>query len=322
MRCFPLASLMIFALLMVALPTASEGQNPAGSPDTIEIFLGDAVEVAPIRLQCPMPGLSYDFRSTVTDAAANVTFIVDTEGRVQASSIDVSATDEVLGYAVRNMIAGCVFAPGRAEEKAVLVKMEMPVTYSAGFVRYRTNVFSPPPARMTESERQAELVQIRNWFLANFEDYGSFSVRLTDDMSESMFATGRGAGERAARNRAVQIRHTTSDVSVHACSLAYLSTYQMTGGDPLMLRWSIPFSSIDPNSIRVQQLDMPYEVRALQTRSEVYLHARREAFFIVVIPEERMPRSSLEHSIPVGSPGDAQEIAEKIREALPLCVGR
>lgn len=157
------------------------------------------------------------------------------------------------------------------------------------------------------------LVEIGEWLTVNLEELGTFSIDVTRDV-----ARARSYDEVRITLRA---RHTLSDVWYQGCQVGYTSILLL---DPRAspMRWEIvlPLGLVDIPAMRVQAYQLPAGWRPITGGSEVLLRAGGypAQFFIGTTPGPEHWKLQ-ELSIPVKNRGDAEDLAEKLREAARIC---
>jgi len=161
------------------------------------------------------------------------------------------------------------------------------------------------------------LGELTQYFEARLPKFGRFSVNVTGDWAH--------AGDfrpTVGSNRSIEAWHTIRDVSVDSCTLRYTATLQASGDRTEPLRWEaiLPLADIDIPQMRVQRYELPAQLRATNTRWEVYLQAVGGGF--TVVDADRAQHTVWRVSIPIDRKNNAREVEQKLREAAQLCRAR
>ncbi len=102
-----------------------------GPIDLSQVFEEAVVDEIPERISCP--SLDYPRMMQQANIEGNVLlqFIVDTTGRVERGSAEmINSTHRAFEGPARNMIARCLFRPGRVRGRAVRVLVQMPIIFA------------------------------------------------------------------------------------------------------------------------------------------------------------------------------------------------
>jgi hypothetical protein len=173
-----------------------------------------------------------------------------------------------------------------------------------------------------EASQQA-LEAVGAWLAENLAPSGSFTVGIARESG--------GLGRRGSRGSGTtQGRSDISDVAMTGCRLEYVNVYTRIplanlaagGGDtPRQWQFRIDLNLVDLGEFRVQRLQLRngFTVTGGQAY-EVYLRAAGyPANSFATVTPDGAPEAAREVSIPIADRGEADAIAERIREAAELC---
>jgi len=107
-----------------------EGLHESGSSHVSGIFIGAAVDEAPIRISSPPLEYPLAMRRAGIEGVAVLQAIVDTAGKVELGSVRVVQSDNVaFEGAAKRLVQRSIFRPGRVGGKPVRVLIQLPVEF-------------------------------------------------------------------------------------------------------------------------------------------------------------------------------------------------
>jgi protein TonB len=121
----------IVAIAIGALLVSATGLQAQAQPDTTTLAEA-AVQERPTLLpnSCQAPQYPLQLRQARVEGRVLLRFVVDTEGRVDPSSVDVvSVTHSRFEGPARQAVVTCRYRPARFNDRAVRVTVMMPVDF-------------------------------------------------------------------------------------------------------------------------------------------------------------------------------------------------
>ena len=112
-------------------PPSRPGTPYPGTPDGTSVLLADQVEV-PVVLdpRSPLPRYPQLLKDAGVEGVANLSFVVDTLGRVEPASVKVvSATHPLFAVAVQTVLPRMHFSPARVGDRKVRQLVEIPIQF-------------------------------------------------------------------------------------------------------------------------------------------------------------------------------------------------
>lgn len=128
------------ATLLVALacetspPAALDFDDDLGVVTQVSTVYSEAeVQVRPARMSGPMPRYPAMLRQAGIEGAVMLAFVIDDEGRVDATSIDVvESTNRAFEDPAIDVVAGSFFTPGEVDGKPVAVLVQQRISFTIG----------------------------------------------------------------------------------------------------------------------------------------------------------------------------------------------
>jgi TonB family protein len=98
-----------------------------------DVYGEDQVEVRPTRLSGPMPRYPAMLRQAGIEGAVMLEFVIDEEGRVDTTSIEVmESTNRAFDGPSRDVVACSLFTPGEKDGEPVRVLVQQQIGFSIG----------------------------------------------------------------------------------------------------------------------------------------------------------------------------------------------
>lgn len=102
-----------------------------GPVDLTQVFAEAVVDEVPDRISCPMPDYPRMMQQANIEGQVLLQFVVDTTGHVEPPSIKTqSASHRAFEGPAKDMIAKCLFRPGRVRGRPVRVLVQMPINFT------------------------------------------------------------------------------------------------------------------------------------------------------------------------------------------------
>jgi protein TonB len=99
--------------------------------DLQQVFSEAVVDEVPERISCPMPEYPRMMQQASISGQVLLQFVVETDGHVKPESIEtLSSSNRAFEIPAREMIAKCLFRPGRVRASPVRVLVQMPVIFN------------------------------------------------------------------------------------------------------------------------------------------------------------------------------------------------
>lgn len=168
--------------------------------------------------------------------------------------------------------------------------------------------------RMDEAERLVALRTLGDWLVPNLTELGTFGLGVRSDIARTESSAELGVTVRG--------RSTITEVSMDGCNLRWTAITVLESPD--RWEWLVDLSAVDPGQLRVLPWELPEGWRVVSGQVHaVYLRAsqqRQDSYFIGIDPEGRTGKT-WEVTIPFSSRGGAEDVLQKLREAVQLCAG-
>ena len=113
-------------------PARPWGRDTAAGPvvGPGAVYSTDVVEERPERIGGPAPRYPEILRQAGIDGQVTVECVVDTAGRAEPASVSVvSSTNPLFDAPAREAVAGSLFRPGRLADRAVRVRVLVPLSF-------------------------------------------------------------------------------------------------------------------------------------------------------------------------------------------------
>ncbi len=138
----PVSPVLSLAYLLLSVAPA-----PAQAADTQRIYSEDELTVTPMVLREPAAAYPDSLVRRGVGGTVRVSVVLDPKGRPDPASVRVVSTpDSALNAPARAVVAGARFAPGRAGERAVWVRMVVGVEFDP-----LNAAAAPPPVHSEDS---------------------------------------------------------------------------------------------------------------------------------------------------------------------------
>jgi TonB family protein len=96
-----------------------------------QIFKDAVVDVLPQLVSCPPVHYPEEMRQAAIEGVVVLQFVVEIEGQVKPENIEVlRSTHEAFEAPAKEMLAGCMFRPGKVRQTEVRVLVQMPLTFT------------------------------------------------------------------------------------------------------------------------------------------------------------------------------------------------
>jgi protein TonB len=106
-------------------------EGGTGPVDLEQVFAEAVVDEVPERISCPLPDYPRMMRQANIEGQVLLQFVVETDGHVQRQTIQsLSSSHEAFERPAREMIARCLFRPGRVRARPVRVLVQMPIFFT------------------------------------------------------------------------------------------------------------------------------------------------------------------------------------------------
>lgn len=105
-------------------------EGGTGPVDLTQVFAEAVVDEVPERISCPSLQYPRMLQQANIEGAVLLQFVVGTNGRVERGTVEVVRSDHrAFEGSAKDMIAKCLFRPGRVRTAAVRVLVQMPVNF-------------------------------------------------------------------------------------------------------------------------------------------------------------------------------------------------
>jgi protein TonB len=125
-----LAAALLFAIAATAAPLAAQDADP--------VYSGSELTTPPKLVSAPAAARLIDrsypeaLRRAGVNGTVQVQFVVGTDGKVEAASIQIiAATQPELGEAAKQAAEKIEFKPGKVNDKPVRSRVVLPIVYKA-----------------------------------------------------------------------------------------------------------------------------------------------------------------------------------------------
>jgi protein TonB len=99
--------------------------------DLTQVFAEAVVDEVPERISCPLPEYPRMMQQANIEGQVLLQFVVETDGHVTSGSIEtLSSSHRAFEGPAREMIARCLFRPGRVRASPVRVLVQMPILFT------------------------------------------------------------------------------------------------------------------------------------------------------------------------------------------------
>ncbi len=99
--------------------------------DLAQVFAEAVVDEVPERISCPLPEYPRMMQQANIQGQVLLQFVVETDGHVKGENIEIlSASHRAFESPARDMIAKCLFRPGRVRASPVRVLVQMPIVFT------------------------------------------------------------------------------------------------------------------------------------------------------------------------------------------------
>ncbi len=99
--------------------------------DLAQVFAEAVVDEVPERISCPLPEYPRMMQQANIQGQVLLQFVVETDGHVKGENIEIlSASHRAFEGPARDMIAKCLFRPGRVRASPVRVLVQMPIVFT------------------------------------------------------------------------------------------------------------------------------------------------------------------------------------------------
>jgi protein TonB len=106
-------------------------EGGTGPVDLEQVFAEAVVDEVPERISCPPLEYPRMMRQANIEGQVLLQFVVETDGHVKGESIQtLSASHQAFEGPARNLIARCLFRPGRVRARPVRVLVQMPIFFN------------------------------------------------------------------------------------------------------------------------------------------------------------------------------------------------
>jgi protein TonB len=106
-------------------------EGGTGPVDLNQVFAESVVDEVPERISCPLPEYPRMMQQANIEGQVLLQFVVETDGHVTSGSIEtMSSSHRAFEGPARDMIARCLFRPGRVRASPVRVLVQMPILFT------------------------------------------------------------------------------------------------------------------------------------------------------------------------------------------------
>lgn len=106
-------------------------EGGTGPVDLTQVFAEAVVDEVPDRISCPVPDYPRMMQQANIEGQVLLQFVVDTTGHVETPSIKTQhASHRAFEGPAKDMIAKCLFRPGRVRGRPVRVLVQMPINFT------------------------------------------------------------------------------------------------------------------------------------------------------------------------------------------------
>ncbi len=102
-----------------------------GPVDLTQVFAEAVVDEVPDRISCPVPDYPRMMQQANIEGQVLLQFVVDTTGHVEGGTIKTQhSSHRAFEGPAKDMIAKCLFRPGRVRGRPVRVLVQMPINFT------------------------------------------------------------------------------------------------------------------------------------------------------------------------------------------------
>lgn len=106
-------------------------EGGTGPVDLEQVFAESVVDEVPEQISCPPVDYPRMMQQANIEGQVLLQFVVETDGHVKSESIQtLSASHQSFEQPARNLIARCLFRPGRVRAKPVRVLVQLPIFFT------------------------------------------------------------------------------------------------------------------------------------------------------------------------------------------------
>jgi protein TonB len=106
-------------------------EGGTGPVDLTQVFAEAVVDEVPERISCPLPEYPRMMQQANIEGQVLLQFVVETDGHVSPRSIEsLNSSHKAFEGPARDMIAKCLFRPGRVRASPVRVLVQMPIIFN------------------------------------------------------------------------------------------------------------------------------------------------------------------------------------------------
>ena len=106
-------------------------EGGTGPVDLQQVFAESVVDEVPEQISCPPVDYPRMMQQANIEGQVLLQFVVETDGHVKRESIQtLSASHQSFEQPARNLIARCLFRPGRVRAKPVRVLVQLPIFFT------------------------------------------------------------------------------------------------------------------------------------------------------------------------------------------------